>query len=585
MCFPRPEKNLLPWLVAWSLVAVAYAFLLKVPFSHAYIDFGDGNYQYISRRLNEGIRLYTDILSPQPPFHLWIGAVLERCAEVVGCEPLTLFRWFSVAVRLAASAAVFAIARFLFGTPAIAFLASFLFLFLPEGYRWSQGYQSENLEILFLCGGFLGCLTRIGIGRHLAAILAVCAVWTNMSALPFSLLIIAFAVGAKPFRWKPLLSSAACLILLLGLCLSVYGHAYVENVWTNQVASIPADFHAWLRALHTEGTTIIELEGLFILAALVGMFGFLKGCGLKERERGTAWPERDRVFTVGYGILSLGSAIYVVKGGTVYYIFSLAEPLIAVFSAYALILAFSPSCESSGNGAPEPPNVGFFLPLCRISILVGTIVLLAWTPFNFILGVRSQGAPGVDLPDTYQGRLVEFSDVEVRTIERILGSLSEPGDTIWAPPFLAALSGHPIVMDLSETYLWYVRWQHSLHTEKPDVGVERMISGLTDFIEKESIPLFLLNSRTGQWGQLIIPNLTLRMASPEGGSGIVRIRDLDPRLDRLQSAFEQHYHPILSAPGSSERLYLQGMNERLEIWVPKDRSRYLPPWSRKGFSS
>ncbi|MCA9426139.1 MAG: hypothetical protein KC994_13745, partial [Candidatus Omnitrophica bacterium] len=62
----------------WGLIVLVYILIIRVPFNHAYLDFGDGNYQYISWRMTEGVSLYTDILSPQPPFHLWTGAALVK---------------------------------------------------------------------------------------------------------------------------------------------------------------------------------------------------------------------------------------------------------------------------------------------------------------------------------------------------------------------------------------------------------------------------------------------------------------------------------------------------------------------------
>ena len=49
--------------------------------SEGYIDFGDGNYLYIAWRLSEGAVLYQDILSPQPPLHLHVGAALVGLGE------------------------------------------------------------------------------------------------------------------------------------------------------------------------------------------------------------------------------------------------------------------------------------------------------------------------------------------------------------------------------------------------------------------------------------------------------------------------------------------------------------------------
>jgi hypothetical protein len=579
------RKPLIGWLVAWCLAAVLYALAAKVPISRAYLDFGDGNYQYISWRQLQGVRLYTDILSPQPPFHLWLGAGLVKLAGVIGVEPLVVFRWGTHLIRLATSGAVFGGAWLLFGRGGIAFLASLLFLFLPEGYRWSQTYQSEHLELLFLTLGWMGCLTRAKWGGRVGGICSVCAIWTNMSALPFSLLLALMAWMFSPCRWSALFSVVATLAALLAVSLGMAGTAYFENVWSNQVASFPSGLDAWVRSLYEQGTTLIQLEGPVILLALIGLYRFLQK---HNQESAAPWSPGQRILVTLYGIASIGSAIYVVKGGTVDYIFILAEPALAVFAAAVLVETFGDSgveCRvglappgSGWWGKPHPTQI--FHALSRTLLLAGVVALLVWAPMRFNTAFRSQAGPGDNLPDVSAGRVVEFSDVEARTIERVIHELSKPGDLIWAPPYFAALTGHPIAMDLSETYLWFVRWAHSAMGGKADPAVDQMISGLVELVEKEGISVMLLNDRTAQWGELLVPDREY----PTGGGQSIPLRKIDPRIDRLQASIETHYQPILAKPGSTSKLYFQGWNERLEVWVPKGGPVYLPPWVTEGFA-
>lgn len=564
------------WIALWGLLALVYLAVGKAPISRAYLDFGDGNYQYISWRLTQGVQLYTDILSPQPPFHLWMGAALVRIAETFGMEPLSLFRWSIHALRVLTSLSVFGVGWLLFRSGGVAWLASLVFLILPEGYRWSQGYQSEHLELLFLTAGWAGVLSRTLPGRVLAGVFAVFALWTNMSSLPFAFLLMGHAAWLPSFSWKALSAATLTLALLLTLCLGLAGPAYIENVWSNQVASIPDSPSAWIASLVSEGTTIIMLEGLFILLALLGMVRFVH---LENADYGLS----ERVLTTLYGVASVGAAVYVIKGGTVDYIYMLAEPAIAVFAASALagfLVLLNQRTPEEGR-APVVPRVG--LALCQITLVLGLITLLAWQPVQFSGGVRYQSGAGVDLPDQSQGRIVEYSDVEVRTLEQVIEHFAKPGDIIWAPPFLAALTRRALAMDLSETYLWWVRWNHSLDKGK-DEGVDRMIEGMTRLIEDEKLSVLLINDRTGQWGQLLVPNRILVIPSTNGPQE-VPLRKLDPRLDRLQSALETHYHPVLVHPGSDEKLYFQGWNKRIEVWVPKKQPQVMPPWVQVGFGA
>lgn len=563
-----PQANAL-WYLAWLAIVVLYLLYLKIPISRAYIDFGDGNYQYISWRINQGVNLYTDILSPQPPFHLWLGACIERITTALDLAPLIGFRWAIHFIRVLISLCVFSTSLLLFRQGLAAWLAGVVFLFLPEGYRWSGGYQSEHLELLCLTLGLLCWAHGKTWTRGLTGICAVCAIWTNMSALPFSILLVALACAGRHRPWLPLLSMAGALVLLLGISLGLAGDAYFENVWSNQVASIPTNPTAWISSLSEQGTTLITFEGPFILLALLGLYRFQAMAG-ETRDR-SAQPSEIFLMTL-YGIASIGSGIYVIKGGTVDYIFCLAEPVIALFSAWTLVQWFR--AEKT-----EEPACGHLVSvsatrLCQAGLIVGIGVVLLWQPWRLMGGIRTQSAPEMDLPDVSQGRIVEFSDREVRTLERVIGELSKPGDTIWAPPFLAALTQREIALDLSETYLWWVRWYQSVVMNKEDAGVNRMLEGMTGLLSSRKIPVLVINDRTGQWGQLLVPGRELQNKP---------LREIDPRLERLQKAMEDNYQPLLAHPGSETKLYFQGWNERLEVWVPKGGPAYLPPWVKEGF--
>jgi hypothetical protein len=476
------------------------------------------------------------------------------------------------------SLVVFGSAWLLWRSGGTALLASVIYLLLPEGYRWSHGYQSEHLEILLLSIAFLTSLTQSTRTRIIGAVCAIGTLWTNMSALPYAILLL-FMLTAFPKRsFRPLLSALITGVGLAGLCYFLAGEHYLENVWSNQVASIPFSPAVWIQAITSQGTTILLLEGAFILLALLGLMRFLQ-------EESNPFPATQRAWIVLYGIASIGSAVYVIKGGTVDYIFALAGPTLALFAAHHLCEVFATlpgtNLTPSSDPTPNPPArfvlqtpaqgkgvVGILISCSRILLLVGMVVLLAWQPFRLMTSFRHQAAPDIDLPNQSEGRIVEFSDREVRSIETIINNLCKPGEVIWAPPFFAALTKHPIAMDLSETYLWFVRWIQSLSKPENDPGVEQMINGLTDALKKQTIRLLLLNSRSGQWGGLLIPDHQL---------GGIPIRTMDPRLDHLQTVLENNDHPIRISPESTDKLFFQGWNERLEIWVPKDQPALLPP--------
>ena len=102
---PKRRSRVLPDSASGRFLAGAcalYLLLSLVTINQGYIDFGDGNYLYISWRLSQGARLYADIASPQPPLHLYVGRVLIGVGEALGGGMLTLalVRLFSIALHL-----------------------------------------------------------------------------------------------------------------------------------------------------------------------------------------------------------------------------------------------------------------------------------------------------------------------------------------------------------------------------------------------------------------------------------------------------------------------------------------------------
>ena len=68
-------KNVFTWSILFA-ISVVYAVLTASQMSRAYVDFGDGNYLYISNRIAYGLIPYRDIMAPQPPMHLLLGAFM-----------------------------------------------------------------------------------------------------------------------------------------------------------------------------------------------------------------------------------------------------------------------------------------------------------------------------------------------------------------------------------------------------------------------------------------------------------------------------------------------------------------------------
>src|SRR5205085_2747646 len=115
-------------------------------------------------------------------------------------------------------------------------------------------------------------------------------------------------------------------------------HAYFENVILNQVGSFPRKefmpagetlLSYAIGKIVREGSDVLALEGSYIALGLAGWAAFC------WRVRG--WRAE---YIAWSGLFAFGSIVYVSKGGTEDYIFTLAEPQVSMFFGYLCILLF-----------------------------------------------------------------------------------------------------------------------------------------------------------------------------------------------------------------------------------------------------
>jgi hypothetical protein len=219
------------------LPAAAFGlFLLSgvLTINRVYIDFGDGNYLYISWRCPRG-RNSTRISSPPTPCHLLTGKALIGLGEknwAGGMLTLGLVRFFSLLLHALTAWVVMRISRVLFEDEWTEALAGALYLFLPIGLFWSKGYQSEPLEILFLSVAFLGLLKGDRPGVTLAGVCSVLALFTNMTAIPYVALFLVYVLASqRPWmapRFLGIVLGGGGLLLLFFHWYS--GGTYIQNV-------------------------------------------------------------------------------------------------------------------------------------------------------------------------------------------------------------------------------------------------------------------------------------------------------------------------------------------------------------------
>ncbi len=519
---PNPNAAVCPRGAAalLSLAALAYAVLVVSHWSDAYVDFGDGNYLYISWRLSEGATLYKDLLAPQPPMHFLFGWLLAKFATLTHLPMLYVFRSFSVLLHLcmACLAAILACkVATLTGRDSrrgtIGALAGFVYLFLPIGFWWSLGYQSEPLEIVFLYGALLALLAGQRSRSAVAAgILAAAASLTNMTAAPYALFFLLYLVVRERQRALPYL---VALILVWGGCtliLELKTGAYLENVIFNQVGSFPRkEFlpagenvltYAWRKILN-EGRDVLALEGGFIILALVGLVHTVRAGRHSPRLELFVWS----------ALALMASIVYVSKGGTMDYIFTIGEPAVAILTAIAV--ADLVSDNSSAQRLPWHKNT---LPLAYLVTAVALIVVV-WAPaIGFVARTLRQ--------ETF-----ELDAYKTRQVVELMRQHTTEHDAVLAPPFYAFLAQRRIIADYSEIFLWTLKYYNEKQDKQRGRGVTS-VEKIASALRARSIAFVALDlDQTG-------------------------------RIPEIKTAIDEHYRPLRQSE-------FRTLNTRLMFYVPR----------------
>lgn len=499
--------------IALGLLAAAgavYAVVVALFLSEAYIDLGDGNYLYTSSRMADGLVIYRDFLSPQPPMHLLTGSLLVRLGRLWD-NPLMTVRVFSIVLHLLTMGLVYLLGRRVTQSPFGGALAGAIYLALPIGFWWSLGFQSELLEMFFMLWAlwlFLALEPRRMAG---AGALMALAVLTNMTAAPYAVAAGVYLAVREPRRL--LLWYALPLVGLWGGAAGYFEirtGAFFENTITNQVGA----FWGWdytLGKLSHEGRKILKLEGGYILLALLGAVLYNRSDTRRERE-----------FLSWFSLALFLSFIYVAKGGTHDYIFSIGEPAVALFAAYFLHSFFYPTThqrffrESLWKDTTLFAQIGFFV-----------LILLA-VGFPGFWFVRNVVVHNVS---------IEQSADDVAKVGYYIRRYSEPGDAILSQPYYAFLFNRTIVEEYSELYLWRIKRHHELESRRPGEAVGK-VTRIGEALERRKIPVVVAN---------VSPANPEILSAPE-----------------MREPIEAMYKPLLEPDQVMKTLSFQ-----LQIFIPK----------------
>lgn len=514
---PPPVSRL--HLLALLFLALAYAVPVVSCWNMGYLDFGDGNYMYISWRVSQGAMLYRDILAPQPPLHLYLGAAIAWLGDHLLPHPIWAFRTFSLLLHLATMLLVWATSRRIYCLAGalrqanwLGVISAAVYLVMPIGFWWTLGYQSQPLLIILLLTMFYGVIRNNARWVALAGLAGGLGLLTNMTTAPYVLFTAGWLLLRRPRHGLVFTLLAAALPILVIPAMEAYTHAYISNVVKNQVGAFPrADvlaqsnqtvFGYVFEKLQTEGGDVLRLEGTWTALGILGMLIF----GLRRRATG-------REYILYFSFFSLCCIFYVAKGGTVDYVFSLAEPYVAIFAALPVLVAahsVTKIARSRGLWRDFSPIAG---PLLGAALVVVTMM------------------PGVIFMIlTLQQKTYELNEADTLNITNLIRLNTKPDDEIIAPPHLAFITRRKIAQDYSEHFLWRLKYMNERLDEKPGRAVAT-INALAGQLRRKELPFLVLDmNQTGT-------------------------------IPEIKEAVEANYHPLMKEP-------LRTLNTPLQFYRP-----------------
>lgn len=517
-----------PEILTLALIAVAYSVAVVGHWNKGYLDFGDGNYMYISWRLSEGAVLYRDILAPQPPLHLYLGAAISWLGDRLLPHPLWGFRTFSLLLHIATMVLVWITARALYPVSpsrrwsmAVPLVAAAVYMLQPIGFWWTLGYQSQPLLIFLLLAMFCCVLKNTPRLSVLGGLAGGLALLTNMTTAPY----VAFTVGWMLLRrFKGGVVFALCAItppLLVITAMQAHTGHYISNVFQNQAGAFPrAEVLAQsgdtiggyvTRKLVTEGGDVLRLQGTWVALAAVGMLLFV---ARRRKNRQSEAGDSRAEYALFYSFFSLCSIMYVAKGGTVDYVFSLAEPYVAIFAAPVIVGVWRLGVRGWADG----PSLRNLTPLALP--LVGAALLLAviWPGLHFIsLTLRQQ---------TY-----ELDEAGTMRVVAMIRQRTKPDDLIIAPPHFAFMAQRRIVNDYSEHFLWRIKYMNERLDDERGPAVET-VEQMANALNQKKLPFLVMDM-----------NQTAT-------------------LPEIRQALENNYEPLLREP-------LQMLNTPIQFYEPR----------------
>jgi len=468
------------------LICTAWAYLSN---AYAYVDNGDGLYLYPAWRLAQGATLYREAAATQPPLVYLLAATVFKVGWGVHGV-----RLLSVLMRGLCVALVYLLGARLFARRSVGAMAALLYALLPIGLTWDHWDNSNSpLSLVALLSAY--ALLRLSPrAAVVSGLLAALALFTKDLYLPLLAATLLYLWRVRRALLAPYLAALLGGVGLLSLLLALYGGAGAwRDAFLGQDSSpLNAD---WLVA---SLAYVASLEGGLIVVAVVGAVLCLRpsspaplprvgegGRGdysLVQRRAGAIWgcktlaalpagpwsnagtgkmpalprlphinhhvqgynpkPGRE-MYDARYALLyapyllagSVAMLLATLKEGTFGTVFALAEPAVALLSAFTIVRSVQ-AIRARGRYGP------------------------LWAGVLALAGVSCLGLIAPDRDALSSSAASTANAAMVRDVAALIRRHAAPGTVVLAPPYYAVLTGTRLPYDVSDTYILAQRANH-----------------------------------------------------------------------------------------------------------------------------
>jgi len=205
------------------------------------------------------------------------------------------------------------------------------------------------------------------------------------------------------------------------------------------------------------------------------------------------------------------------------YIFTIGEPFVCLFAAYALTTTWDWHVAGKAEGrrqksevrSPESKVQSLKSSLATAALIVLGLVVLLARPALWIHEVLVKQIPH------------ELDTENTQKVRSLIESHSRPDQAILAAPYYAFLSRRKLIAEYSEFFIWDIMYRLEQRVDRRAGQATHKVEAIADGLRKKAIPV-------------VVVNLVMRDGHPEP----MQIFSVEP----IGEALAANYKSLLSEP-------------------------------------